>query len=62
MAETEEKTQALIDAARAGDLDRVRGLALDGSVSLDAEDWYDRKALMYASENGEANVVRVLVE
>jgi hypothetical protein len=52
MAEAEKTTGALIEASRASDLERVRGLTLDGGVSLNAEDRYGRRALLVASEEG----------
>ena len=56
-----EQVDALHDAARAGDLEKVRQL-LDSGVPVDAVNEYDVTALMYAAGWDHPDVVRLLIE
>lgn len=52
---------SLIDAAQAGDVDRVRALLKRGRYPVDCFDSSGMTSLHYACSNGDLHVVRVLV-
>ncbi len=56
----DERADALHDAARAGDIEKVRQL-LDSGVPVDTVNQYDVTALMYAAGWGHSDVVRLLI-
>ncbi|XP_038708680.1 serine/threonine-protein phosphatase 6 regulatory ankyrin repeat subunit B isoform X2 [Tripterygium wilfordii] len=57
---TSEHVEALLEAARYGDIEDVISLASSG-VSLDSEDSMGRRALHMAAANGHLNVVEYLI-
>ena len=61
LAQAGATAEALFDAARSGDRARVVQI-LDAGVSVNAKARYDATALMFASDKGRLDVVRVLLE
>lgn len=55
------REQDLLAAVRKGDLEGVRAL-LDAGVPVDAKFRYDRTALSFAADRGQAEITRLLLE
>jgi hypothetical protein len=60
-AATAPSSDALLQAVRKGDLAAVQA-ALDGGVPVDAKFRYDRTALSFAADRGQAAIVKLLLD
>jgi len=53
--------QPLIEAARKGDIDTIKGL-LDNGADVNEKNNYEATALMFAAVNGHIDAVRLFIE
>lgn len=58
----QDSDQLLIRAARDGEINTVKELLQQPGINLNAMDWLKKTALVYAAENGHADVVEALLK